>query len=88
MADQPVNPAPDAAAILLKIFEERMTDSVKTEEEMDYKAQQAGQKTHKITQFAMYSAFTPPVIFYLIGTLVLDMGVITDRMSVMAEDVA
>jgi len=78
----------DTATLLLKVFEERMTESVATEEEMDYRAQQSAQQTQKITKISLYVAFIfTPVIFYLIGTLVLAMGTITDRMKMMAEDV-
>lgn len=89
MTEQQPPPEPDAVTILLNVFKDRMTDSVKSEEDMDYKAQQAMHKTHKITHFSLYAAFIlTPVIFYLIGTLVLDMSTITNRMEVMAADVA
>lgn len=56
---------------------------------MDYTARQAMKKTHKITLFGLYTAFIlTPVMFFLIGTLLLDMGTITNRMAVMADDVA
>jgi methyl-accepting chemotaxis protein len=62
-------------------------ESVRREEEVDYKAQKEMEKTNGLMRFSIYIAFfLTPIVFYLIGTLILDMGVITDRVEEMAHD--
>ena len=87
MTEQQPDSQTDTARILLKIFEERGLESVRREEEVDYKAQKEMEKTNGLMRFSIYIAFVlTPIVFYLIGTLILDMGVITDRVEEMAHD--
>ena len=54
---------PDAATVLLRVFEERILQSVRDEEKIDYDAQKALQKTQRITQISLYTAiFLTPII--------------------------
>lgn len=88
MTDQQPDAEEDAVRILLRVFEERASESVRHEEEIDYKAQQEMEKTSRLMRVSIYIAFIlTPIVFYLIGTLVLDMDDITDRVSEMAHDV-
>ncbi|MCG6861989.1 MAG: hypothetical protein LJE70_12015 [Chromatiaceae bacterium] len=87
MTEQQPDSQTDTARILLEIFEERGLESVRREEEVDYKAQKEMEKTNGLMRFSIYIAFfLTPIVFYLIGTLILDMGVITDRVEEMAHD--
>lgn len=88
MTDQQADSEDDAVRILLRVFEERASESVRHEEEIDYKAQQEMEKTSRLIRVSAYIAFLlTPIVFYLIGTLIRDMGVITNRVSEMAHDV-
>jgi hypothetical protein len=72
----------------LKILEGRMEEAVRREEDVDFEGQRAAKVTQVISQMAVYASFfLTPVIFYLIFSLILSMGVITDRMQVMADKV-
>jgi hypothetical protein len=87
LTEQQPDSQTDTARILLEIFEERGLESVRREEEVDYKAQKEMEKTNGLMRFSIYIAFfLTPIVFYLIGTLILDMGVITDRVEEMAHD--
>lgn len=81
---------PSGAAQLLtfRIIEQRLRETVQREEEIDYKSAKDNQRTHLIGRISLFGTLllTPPV-FYLIWTLVISMGVITDRMSVMKENI-
>lgn len=79
----------DATTLLLRVFEERIAESVRADETMDFDAQKVMLRTQRISRIAQGVAFImTPVIFYLIGSLVLDMGTITDRMGQMSTHVS
>jgi hypothetical protein len=85
------SPDPSAAPVLraLGILEARLMAAVGPEEDLDYQGQRTARTTQVISQIAFGIAMLlTPVVFFLIGSLVLSMGVITDRMGVMAENVA
>jgi hypothetical protein len=85
------SPDPPSAPVLraLGILEARLVAAVGPEEDLDYHAQRTARATQLISYGALGIAMLlTPVIFYLIGSLVLSMGVITDRMGVMSENVA
>jgi len=87
LTEQQPDSQTDTVRILLKIFEERALESVGHEEEIDYKAQKEMEKTNGRVRFLIYIAFfLTPIVFYLIGTLILEMGVITDRVEETAHD--
>lgn len=78
-----------STALILQVFEERTAESVQNDEEMDYEAQNAMISTQRISRIALIvSSLLSIAVFYLIGTLVLSMGKITERMQVMTENVA
>ncbi len=81
----------EAASAQLEVFriiDERLQDAVRREEDTDYRSNRANQRTQLIGRLSLLTVLllTPPV-FYLIWTLVLAMGVITDRMGVMYGEV-
>jgi hypothetical protein len=79
----------DAATVLLRVFEERTRQSVLEEEKIDFDAQRVWQRTNRITLTSVVSAIAlTPFIFYLIGTLMSDMGTISEQMGIMRDDVA
>jgi hypothetical protein len=79
----------DAQLLTFKIIEERLRETVQREEEIDYKSAKDNLRTQQIGRGALLVvlALTPPV-FYLIWSLVLSMGIITDRMQAMRDDVS
>lgn len=90
VTDQSTSPD-DALSAQLEVFriiDERLQDAVRREEDTDYRSYRANQRTQLIGRISLFTILllTPPV-FYLIWTLVLAMGVITDRMEVMQGEV-
>jgi archaellum component FlaC len=71
-----------------RIIEERLQQAVQREEETDYQSSRANRRTQSIGRLSLLVVvlLTPPV-FYLIWTLVVAMGVITDRMGAMHAEV-
>jgi hypothetical protein len=75
-------------AYALQILEERLEEAVRREEDVDFEGQRTARVTQMISQGALYVSFLlAPVVFYLIFSLILSMGVITDRMEVMKNQV-
>lgn len=73
---------------VFRIIDERLQDAVRREEDTDYRSAKANRRTQTIGRISVVTVLvlTPPV-FYLIWTLVGAMGVITDRMGSMHEQV-
>ena len=83
------DPASAAVVRALSVLEGRLAAAVRREEDLDYQGQRTARTTQIISHTALGLAMLlTPVVFYLIGSLVLSMGVITDRMGVMSENVA
>jgi hypothetical protein len=78
----------DAQLLIFRIIEERLRETVQREEEIDYQSAKDNRYTQLIGRGALLVVLllTPPV-FYLIWSLVLSMGTITDRMEAMRTDV-
>lgn len=73
----------------LEIFKERANDAVKADEEIDYRAQKSMQHAEWIRHISFaFSLLLTPIVFYLIMSLVLDMGKITERMASMKDDIS
>ncbi|WPL11136.1 hypothetical protein Thiosp_00864 [Thiorhodovibrio litoralis] len=72
----------------LSIINERLEQTVKQEEDVDFRHSQSNQRTQLIGRVAsiIMLVLTPPV-FYLIWTLVGAMGVITERMGNMYGEI-
>lgn len=73
---------------VFRIIDERLQDAVRREEDTDYRSAKANRRTQTIGRISLAAVglLTLPV-FYLIWTLVVAMGVITDRMGSMHEEV-
>lgn len=74
---------------VFRIIEERLEDLLKREEDVDFRGVRDSQRTNLIGRISivLVMILTPPV-FYLIWTLVGDMGIITERMDYMKVQVA
>lgn|GEM_PF-3062163 len=90
MTEQPTTEALAGSPQLevFRIIDQRLQDAVRREEETDYRSANATRRTQTIGRVSLIAAavLTLPV-FYLIWTLVGAMGVITDRMAAMHEQV-
>lgn len=90
MTDQATSEDSGASVHLevFRIIDERLEEAVRREEETDYRSAKANRVTQTVGRLSMIvvALLTPPV-FYLIWTLVMSMGVITDRMEVMHAQV-
>jgi archaellum component FlaC len=73
---------------VFRIIDERLREAVRREEDTDYRSSKANRVTQTVGRLSMIviALLTPPV-FYLIWTLVMSMGVITERMQVMHAQV-
>ncbi len=73
---------------VFRIIDERLQEAVQREEDTDYRSARANRRTQTIGRISLAAVglLTLPV-FYLIWTLVGAMGVITDRMGAMHEQV-
>lgn len=73
---------------VFRIIDERLQEAVRREEDTDYRSAKANRRTQTIGRLSLAAVamLTLPV-FYLIWTLVGAMGVITDRMGSMHEQV-
>jgi hypothetical protein len=73
---------------VFRIIEGRLQEAVRREEDVDYRSARANQRTQLIGRLSLFTVLllTPPV-FYLIWTLVIAMGIITDRMGAMHGEV-
>ncbi|WP_462319898.1 hypothetical protein [Halochromatium sp.] len=82
--DQPGSPQLE----VFRIIDERLQEAVQREEDTDYRSAKANRRTQTIGRLSLAAVglLTLPV-FYLIWTLVGAMGVITDRMGAMHEQV-
>jgi hypothetical protein len=73
---------------VFRIIDERLQEAVRREEETDYRSSKANRVTQTIGRLSMIAiALLTPPVFYLIWTLVMSMGVITERMQVMHAQV-
>ena len=90
MTDETTNHESDDASSLLifRIIKQRLEEMVEREEETDYRGVRDSRRTFLISRTALIVSLllTPPV-FYLIWTLVGDMGIITERMEHMKAQV-
>jgi hypothetical protein len=79
----------DAQILMFKIIEKRLKETVQHEEERDYQGTKDNRRTQLIGRGSLLIVLllTPPV-FFLIWSLVLSMGIITDRMQAMRDDVS
>ena len=83
------DPEPSPVMHALRVLEGRLAEAVQREEETDFQGQRAARTTQVISQIAQVSLIVlTPIIFYLIFSLILAMGIITDRMGAMAVKVA
>lgn len=89
MTDAKEDSTNDAQILMFKIIEKRLRETVQHEEERDYQGTKDNRRTQLIGGGALLIVLllTPPV-FYLIWSLVLSMGIITDRMQAMRDDVS
>ncbi len=84
------NESADASSLLIfRIIKQRLEEAVARDEDIDFRGVRDSNRTQLIGRSAMLGVLllTPPV-FYLIWTLVGDMGVITERMEHMKVQVA
>ena len=88
MTDQNSN-ADSASSPNLEVFRiinARLQDAVRREEEVDYRSARANRRTQTVGRVSLIAiALLTPPVFYLIWTLVVAMGVITERMLVMRD---
>ena len=87
MTDQATTEDPSGSSPQLEVFriiDERLQEAVQREEDTDYRSAKANRRTQTIGRISLAAVglLTLPV-FYLIWTLVVSMGVITDRMGAM-----
>ncbi len=84
------NESADASSLLIfRIMKQRLEEAVARDEDIDFRGVRDSNRTQLIGRFALLGGvlLTPPV-FYLIWTLVGDMGIITERMEHMKVQVA
>lgn len=91
MSDEISNGESDDAPSLLifRIIKRRLEESVVREEDIDFRGVRDSSRTQRIGHVSLLGTMLLALpVFYLIWTLVGDMGIITDRMEYMKVQVA
>jgi len=78
----------DSSLMIFRIIEQRLGEAVTREEDIDFRGVRDSRRTFLIGRTALIiTMLLAPPVFYLIWTLVGHMGVITDRMQHMRDQV-
>ncbi len=79
----------DSSLLIFRIIEQRLSEAVTREEDIDFRGVRDSRHTFLIGRTALIiTMLLAPPVFYLIWTLVGDMGLITERMEHMKVQVA